>query len=175
MKFLIPILLLAGHTTTPVSHVEAGFVFGPPVRQASWALPPDVIVCHDAPVKEGRVQQAVAFWRNLGYDIGTVTMAEKDDFACARDLVLYGEIMVKLIGQDFQIGKHLATTQTWFNAESKTIFKAKIQIMNGWGSTERILEHELGHALGWRDYNQTGHIMNTNWSMGGYRTKGLHL
>lgn len=173
MKFLIPVLFLTSGTPTVPDHADAGIVFGPPVRQASWEHPPDIVVCHDAPIREKRVKDAVAFWKDLGYEIGTITVANRDDFSCARDLVLYGEIVVKLVGQDFEIGHHLATTKTWFVTETKKIFKAEIQIMNGWGDSERLMEHEIGHALGWRDYNQTGHIMNTDWSRGGWHTKGL--
>ena len=45
--------------------------------------------------------------------------------------------------------------------------------MSNWANAQRILEHELGHALGWQDWNQIGHIMHSNWSQGGYNTKGL--
>jgi len=69
----------------------------------------------------------------------------------------------------------LGTTRTTYNSSTSIITRSNIQIMTSWVNTERILEHELGHALGWLDYNSTGHIMNHNWTLGGTRVDGLEL
>ena len=37
----------------------------------------------------------------------------------------------------------------------------------------RVLEHEIGHALGWSHYDQKFHIMHSNWMLGGMNSKGL--
>ena len=49
----------------------------------------------------------------------------------------------------------------------------KIEIKIGWENKPRVLEHEIGHALGFKDNNTTGHIMNHAWNRGGYKKKGL--
>jgi predicted SprT family Zn-dependent metalloprotease len=67
----------------------------------------------------------------------------------------------------------LATTTTWIDSETRKILKAKIVLKNQWANVERILEHELGHAFGWKDYNRTGHLMNHNWSLSGLDTADL--
>jgi len=171
MKVLFALLVSHSLTNEPV--VPAAIVFGPPVQQGHWLMTPEIIICPHAPVSKERVEKAVAFWKDLGYTIGNVVEAPDNDYACARNIVLHGDILINLPGQGFRMEKHLATTQTWFNSETGEIYKARIEAMKGWGEAERLMEHELGHAFGWRDYNQTGHLMNSNWSSGGYNIKGL--
>ena len=36
-----------------------------------------------------------------------------------------------------------------------------------------FLEHELGHALGWKHYPQSMHIMHPQWEKGGYDNSGM--
>ena len=53
--------------------------------------------------------------------------------------------------------------------------KAKIFIFPKAASKERVLEHEIGHALGWPHINRPYHIMNSNWHTGGHNSGGLKL
>ncbi len=172
MKSLLCFLILS-YGITNQKPEEASIVLGSPIQNAEWKVEPTIIICASAPVKLSRIEEAAKFWRDLGYNIGETVTAPPDDFSCIRDIVLSGEILINLAGQDFLMSEHLAVTRTWVHTDSNQILKAKIEIMSGWGDSERIVEHELGHALGWRDYNQTGHIMHSEWSMGGHRTKGL--
>ena len=38
---------------------------------------------------------------------------------------------------------------------------------------ETVLEHELGHALGFLHYNKNNHLMNQKWILGGWDKDGL--
>ena len=172
MKSLLWFLVFSHAISTQSPH-EASIVFGPPTQNGEWKVKPTIIICDGAPVKPSRVEQAAEFWRKLGYEIGEVVVAPPDDFSCLKDIVLHGEILINLASQDFHMSEHLAVTRTWIHKDSKNILKAKIEIMSGWGDSERIMEHELGHAMGWRDYNQTGHIMHSEWARGGHNIKGL--
>jgi len=170
MTFLLLFFLLS----VGIANVdETALTFGPPIQNGAWEETPTVIVCASAPVKSERVQRAVDFWKILGYNIGEVIDAEVGDFSCERDIVLYGDILIDVMDYNSNSRAHLGTTRTWADTNSGEIFKAKIEVMSGWGDAERIIEHELGHALGWRDYNQLGHLMHSEWSKGGYRTQGL--
>ena len=170
MTFLLLFFLLsvgiADVNDTPLT-------FGPPIQNGAWEETPTVIVCASAPVKRERVKQAVDFWKTLGYNIGEVIDAEVGDFSCERDIVLFGDILIDVMDYNSNSRAHLGTTRTWADTNSREIFKAKIEVMSGWGAAERIIEHELGHALGWQHYNQLGHLMHSEWSKGGDRTQGL--
>jgi hypothetical protein len=172
MKSLFLFLMLT-HGVNTQSPYDASIIFGSPTQEAKWVKAPTIVICKDAPVKQSRVEEAVGFWRSMGYNIGEIIVAGPDDFGCIQDFALNGEILITLVGQDFNMSQHLGLTKTFYNKHSREILKAKIYLMSGWGNTERILEHEIGHALGWKDYNQTGHVMHAHWSRGGHQTRGL--
>jgi hypothetical protein len=171
MKFLLPFLLATYETH--ITPQDASIMFGDPVQSAEWSMVPDVIICQGAPVKPHRVKQAVGYWSALGHDIGEVIEADANDFGCLRQVALNGEILIDLASQSFRMGEHIAVTKTWVVKDTKEILRARIEITSGWGNSDRVMEHELGHALGFRDFNQTGHIMHSDWSKGGHKFKGL--
>jgi len=147
-------------------------------REGCWNQPPDILVCQGSPVDRRRLIRALDYWQRLGYTFGTITEASSAQYSCAINVVPRSTIMIDIPSQNFQFGKHLGTTRTWrdtaqYCGTMPLIFKAKIEIIPAWGDTERILEHEIGHALGWNDINSTGHIMNGAWSSGGYTSRGL--
>ena len=55
------------------------------------------------------------------------------------------------------------------------LFKKKkvIRNMNFNEIIETVLEHELGHALGYLHFNKINHVMNSKWTQGGWDTDGL--
>ena len=150
---------------------EVGFLRRGPINQGSWKLPPDVRVCANAPITKQRVEKALDFWRELGYSFNEIYYNDVSRH-CTEELFSYSTIIIDLID-----GTHkepaLATTTTWIESETKRILKAKIVLKSRYGNVERILEHELGHAFGWKDCNRTGHIMNHNWGLSGLDTSGL--
>ena len=68
---------------------------------------------------------------------------------------------------------HMAATRLYTSTRSGKIVMAKIFILPKNGRKERVLEHEIGHALGWSHYSQKTHIMHPDWQYGGYDSKGL--
>jgi hypothetical protein len=150
---------------------EAGLFRRGPINQGSWKFPPDVRVCANAPITKRRVEKALDFWRELGYSFNEIYYNDVSRH-CTEELFSYSTIIIDLID-----GTHkepaLATTTTWIESETKRILKAKIVLKSRYGNVERILEHELGHAFGWKDCNRSGHIMNHNWALSGLDTTGL--
>jgi predicted Zn-dependent protease len=83
-----------------------------------------------------------------------------------------GEIIITLPESGFS-DKHLASTRIYTHKETGHIVKAKIQMLPKNAKKERVLEHEIGHALGWYHYPQRYHMMHPNWRLGGYERRGL--
>lgn len=144
------------------------FVIGSPVRKSTWLTEPDVRICSSTEVSAFRTRQAVRFWERLGYRFGSIFVDDKPDCMNAR----FGEILITLPEGSFA-GTHMASTKIYTRIDNNKIVKAKIFIMPKYSRKERVLEHEIGHALGWSHYNQKFHIMHPNWFLGGFDTKGL--
>jgi len=134
-----------------------------------WKVAPSIKICEGAPVTLSRVNQAVEFWKKLGYEFGSV---EKDDSVECSFTQIPNSIMIDLIGQEF-IEPNLAMTKTLTSNKTKEIKMAKIFIKSTAANRARVLEHEIGHALGWRHFRQRYHLMNESWSDGGWKVTEL--
>ena len=144
------------------------FALGDPARKAKWIGPPNVRVCASAEISLTRTYRALNYWERLGYDFGIV---RKDNFSmCMNPKV--GEIIITLPEVGFS-SSHMASTRLFTDNETGNIVKAKIFILPKYARKERVLEHEIGHALGWSHYRQRYHIMHPNWSSGGFDSFGL--
>ena len=67
----------------------------------------------------------------------------------------------------------LAVTRTSVRTTTGYIIRAKIFIRQKHVNRPRVLEHELGHALGWKHYPQTMHIMHPDYDKGGHKNDHL--
>jgi hypothetical protein len=171
---LLYLYLLAGNPEGPVLVSDYYEIASQHLKQErEWASPPHILVCNSSRVTKSRLNTALNFWKNLGYTFGDVYYADKNDYNCATGEPLFGQIMIDIPSSNFRFNDHLGNTKTWFSEEDKRILKVKIEILEGWSDSSRILEHEIGHALGWNDVNITGHIMNGIWSRSGNNVKGL--
>jgi len=138
-----------------------------------WRSPPDITICPSSKLSVYRLEKATRFWKTLGHKFGSITKAGQYNHNCATGIPSYNEILVDIPSQDFKFGDHLGTTRIWWRTETGEILKSKIEIVTGWENSERIIEHEIGHALGFKDNNTTGHLMNKAWIRGGYNRRGL--
>tara|TARA_Y100001963_G_C6757000_1_gene437434 strand:+ start:369 stop:902 length:534 start_codon:yes stop_codon:yes gene_type:complete len=144
------------------------FVVGQPYKNASWRHPPEIRVCSDTKVTAFRINHAVSYWQKLGYKFGSVSV--DNSINCTK--AYYGEILITLPDSSFDNTK-IASTRIYSKISTDEIVKAKIFIMPKDSKKARVLEHEIGHALGWAHYNKKFHIMHSNWIMGGLDASGL--
>tara|TARA_E500000331_G_C17079631_1_gene636324 strand:- start:33 stop:308 length:276 start_codon:yes stop_codon:yes gene_type:complete len=87
----------------------------------------------------------------------------------ARD----NEITITLPSQGV-IDDKMAATRVYTSKLTGEILKAKIYVIPKMAMRERVIEHEIGHALGWQHYNHKNHIMHPNWWYGGHNSYGLN-
>ena len=142
-------------------------------QEGEWKEPPSILLCPDGPVTVRRIERAMQYWQRLDYTFGPIVHALPGSQDCIRGGARDGTITIDIPSQDFQFGTHLGQTKTWRWTATDEIFKARIEIIPAWGDSERILEHEIGHALGWMDMNSNGHIMHRAWASGGYNSIGV--
>ena len=171
--FLVAFLSCAvGHDYSykiyPIDKKMEVFVIGEPQKKFSWSIEPDVRICQSTELSVFRVTQALRYWEKLGYKFGSL----RTDSSPACMNPRYGEIIITLPESGFGAGQ-IASTKVYTHIRTNDIVKAKIFMLPKNARKERVLEHEIGHALGWQHYNQKFHMMHSNWFLGGYDSKGL--
>lgn len=142
-----------------------------PPQVARWGVDPTVVVCEYAPVSHMQIRSATKYWKNLGYRFEAVRYKDDPTGACTTDKP-WGYIVIHLVDKEAKMGE-TALAQTSFFVDNLT---GKIN----WASIkmrpdvrETVLEHELGHALGFLHFNRINHLMNQKWEMGGWDSLGL--
>ena len=132
---------------------------------ASWKSKPDVKICNHAPVTIDQVKNALAWWEDLGYKFGYVYRS-----SCVEN-AHYGNIVISLAGQDFDFNRSYGTTNLHYDTKTYVVHWAQIFLPEK--VRERVLEHEIGHALGWHHSSKSGHILHPSWQRGGWNSLGL--
>jgi hypothetical protein len=163
--------LASSHTILRVSAPPPlqTFVIGLPHQKAAWEMPPSLRICKNSGIDYFRVTQASRYWEKLGYRFDSIYVDSSPACSSPR----YGEIIITLPDGTLD-PRHMAATKIYTHTKSGFIVKAKIFITPRNARKQRVLEHEIGHAFGWSHYNQKFHMMNSNWFLGGYDSKGLH-
>ena len=133
-----------------------------------WMYNPDIKICGDSGAREFRVRQALGFWERLGYEFGSVEFQRE----CIGEPAS-GVITIALVTSDIQIGSHLAVTRTFSYTSTREILKSVIYVMPFNANRELLLEHEIGHALGWDHYSLSYHVMHPDYARIGHNTRGL--
>tara|TARA_Y100000310_G_scaffold168032_2_gene168077 strand:- start:5091 stop:5588 length:498 start_codon:yes stop_codon:yes gene_type:complete len=142
-----------------------------PPQVGRWATPPKIIICEHAPVTKSQIDKAIRFWKRLGYEFSNIHFKQNLTKICLSDNP-YGHILIHLVTKGTKIdSRALAQTHFYVNNATSNIDWAIIYIRSS--PRDTVLEHELGHALGFLHFNKINHLMNQTWEMGGWDTKGL--
>ena len=149
-------------------HVEELGALGMPQQPYTWDRTPSVRVCTDSGVSVTRTTRAMKYWELHGYTFAGVV---GDPFSMCMT-PKHGEIIITLPEVGFA-GNHLASTKLYTDNKTGYIVRAKIHILPKYARKDRVLEHEIGHALVWNHYRQRYHIMYPTWAGGGYDSYGV--
>lgn len=149
------VLIIAGINTSSKVMVE---------RSGYWFDPPVIVNCIDSPYKTSEVQKAVNFWEDLGVETSGVL----DGIDCYESSIA-GSITISSTGQQIS-NETLGVTYSLVEPQTREIYDAEIIIFY---KKDKVLEHELGHAFGYKHFERDGHIMNPEWQKSGWETFGI--
>ena len=135
-----------------------------PAQESKWISPPHIRICDFSPVSVDRVNEAAQWWKDRGYLFSGVS--EGGIWGGCKKGKISGSITISLSGQSFNFSNHLGETKI-YHTQSGAILQANIEISHDSGDKDRVLEHEIGHALGWGHYRKHGHMMHPSYDMGG--------
>ena len=174
MLFVLLLFSCLNTTGDPLHFLTANtyevFALGKPKQTGTWRLPPLVKICKELKISHTRVQIAIAYWRNSGYEFHDIVYNYDSPECLGAD---YGSGIIITGGNQDLAEDLLAVTRTSVNTATKYIVRAKIFIRQKHVNRPRVLEHELGHALGWKHYPQNMHIMHPQWEKGGHYNNGM--
>ena len=174
MLFILLLFSCLSTTSYPLHFLTAStyeiFALGKPKQTGVWKEPPMVKVCKELNISYTRVQIAIAYWRNSGYKFHDIWY-NYDSPECFG--VDYGSGIIITGGNQALSEDLLAVTRTSVRTTTGYIIKAKIFIRQKHVNRPRVLEHELGHALGWKHYPQNMHIMHPDYDEGGHKNDHL--
>jgi len=153
------------------NHVRIPAVHNAPPKVGTWFRTPTVIVCEHAPITQVQINSATAFWERLGYRFYT-TQYKHDPLNKCLSSSPEGYILIHLVSSNVKMDETaLAQTHFFVDNDTAEIDWAVIYMRDDIRKT--VLEHELGHALGFLHYNRINHLMNEKWTMGGWDKDGL--
>jgi len=141
-----------------------------PTLSGYWVIEPSVRVCKTANISETRVRNALNYWERLGYSFGELVMNDKSPACLGKPHM--GDITIDIPGSQYDWDK-LGLTFRATHVDTGMIFYSAIQIQTTAFYKERVLEHEIGHALGWDHSPQRYHLMYEEWLNGGSLSRGL--
>ena len=167
--FTVAIPALAGNYVSNFERIPA--IENRPPQVAIWKRTPTVIVCQHAPVTKDQISKAVKMWERLGYPFFS-TQYKYDPLDKCRSTEPVGYIIIHLVKQGLKLNDDsLAETHFYVNNDHNEIEWAIIYMRTEQRDT--VLEHEIGHALGFLHFNKINHLMNSKWTQGGWDTHGL--
>jgi hypothetical protein len=161
-----PVTLVNGKSAFEYSHDNRSIE-----SVGTWVRPPSVVLCRGAPVSLAQVRSAIDWWTKRGYRFGIV-IYDSIHYGCilgSSD----GYIIIQLVPGDAYNEDYLATTSMKHDLVQRTMVSATINMKSE--IRERVLEHELGHAMGLMHYNKSGHIMHKDLARGGWNDDLINL
>ena len=146
-----------------------GFVWcGNPPQPYNWKSPPIVRVCSKDPEVRKRVDLALDFWRDLGHEFGTVVRGDNNGESCDRQ-ASFSIVIKQVTSFPDERRRGQASTRTL----GDMILGVEVDIMKGYMNDTLILEHEIGHALGYKHLACRSHIMHPSTNYIGSFTIGV--
>jgi len=142
-----------------------------------WVGAPNIRICPGSGISHDRVREALSFWDRAGYPFGRIIEPRADGTPCSAQI---GEIAFRIPTQE-EISLAvsdglLGVAKTQIDQHTGEIMRSNIYFQTQIASHKpKIVEHEVGHALGWKHHARKYHIMHPNFSDMGLSCIGMEI
>lgn len=153
---------------TQFQDIEPVFALGKLRSVGTWDLPPDIILCDHPEITLTDVRRAAEWWVALGYEFNLIQERPLHPVCIGARQWSYFTIIISMPTTGYRFVNYGVTT---IRHKNMSILGANIEISE---PKPRVLEHEIGHALGWLHWSRTRHMMHPQWVNGGWGTKSLN-
>ena len=172
ISLLMIALLFAGNAFATDPETEGGFFLG------IWDNIPKVILCEDAPLSEERLLNALDWWKRRGHRFKYVPLSEdsKARAICKNPKKSFPDgyiVVAKLVPEAVRKETDMAVTYFLLKGDYVGLRWAKVYFKAETVDVETVVEHELGHALGYRHIDIEGHMMHTYHVNSGWGDRAL--
>ena len=154
MNFLMSILFLTGVSNAEdLSHL----------RVAKWySMVPNIVICNGADIDPIALDIAIKAWKDRGEKVGKVIKKSCEEKPGKGEIGIY--LQDDLPGNAYGIA-YRAYHYPNESPHENDIWRARILIDPDHTSSHILLEHELGHAFGFKDTDDRDSIMSVRGSI----------
>jgi len=153
---LLVVLIIVGATrkSEPVEVPQRG----------EWENAPIAVLCGTSSFEIDQVNNVVERWEDRGHlFLGVI----EQDFCPSENT----DGLIYIRGAGPRIGEKDGLAYSIMNEDTGEILSSSIEIFV---HLEKVLEHEIGHALGYDHVSREGHVMNSKTSKVGSNDEGLY-
>lgn len=134
----------------------------------TWRMPPDLVLCDHPSINLEEVIRAAQWWKDRGYPFGIIEENPHHPACIGMTNWSYLTVTISLPSTGYKFTNYGSTTIYHTMGD---ILGAQIEVSE---PRVRVLEHEIGHALGWLHWNHSDHMMHPRWSSGGWNDTMLN-
>lgn len=134
-----------------------------------WSLKPIVVNCYGEEMNEQKVLGAIKFWENNDEHIAFYEH-NPPEWVCKEESII-GFILLKKAKFNQLDSNTLASTRRYTSFEE--IKASVIWFAKGSQNLDLLIEHEIGHAIGYSHVNEVGNVMNPVYENIGSNFKGV--
>ncbi len=142
--FFAIIMILSTAYADTISHLKV----------AQWkSHTPDVVLCNNINIDQADIEEAIRRWEARGHKIGKIVRKSCKSRPSHGEIAIYEDN--KVTGSSL----HGAAMRTVYS-NTRDIAYARIWLRSSNLNSVKLLEHELGHGLGYKDTSDTSSIMS---------------
>ena len=133
-----------------------------------WSIQPIIVNCANQNIPEDEVLDAIKYWEENGEEVGFYSHSPPDG-VCDNEGVA-GFIFLRMAEPGRLDNNTLASTRRYTRLSE--LRSSTIWFKEGSYDLYLLMEHEIGHALGYAHVNELGNIMNPTYEFIGENFTG---